>query len=304
MKRFLVCVEICLLFACEVFTQENYFPSFTFSDGKQTKMNYEKTGNGDTTLIFLHGFGASLQTWNDIRPGLAGVPYSMYFIDFMGFGFSPLPPDKDFTFKAQANRIVSFIKSNNLRNVVLIGHSFGGGVALMVQACNQSDSLGLDIVKLVLIDPGCYMTDIPFFIHFLKNPVLNFFSTKMTPVKTRAKIIVRKTFKNKARISPAIIDRNVYFFSRENYNYAVTQAARQIVPTDYHKWINAYSQIKVPTLIIWGRNDKMIKLANGERLHSQMLNSQLHVLDECGHVPQEEYPEKTAKLIIDFIIRN
>lgn len=297
----IVCLTFCLWIVCAAFAQEDYRPSFTFSDRTQTQMNFDKAGNGDTTVIFLHGFGASLQTWNDIRPGLEGAPYSMYFIDFMGFGFSPLPPDNNFTFEAQAKRLVSFIKANNLRNVVLVGHSFGGGVALMVQVSNQIDSLGLDIIKLALIDPGCYMNDIPFFIHFLKNPVLNFISTKMTPVKTRARIIVRKTFKNKTRISPTIIQRNVYFFSRENYNYAVTQAARQIVPNNYDKWINAYSQVEIPTLIIWGRNDKMLKLANGERLHSQLPNSTLYALEDCGHVPQEEYPEETVELLLDFI---
>lgn len=303
MKPVVVCLIFCLWIICVAFAQEDYRPTYTFSDSSQTKMNFDKQGNGDTTVIFLHGFGASLQTWNDIRPGLEGALHSMYFIDFMGFGFSPLPPDNNFTFEAQAKRLVSFIKANNLRNVVLVGHSFGGGVALMVQVSNQMDSMGLDIIKLALIDPGCYMNDIPFFIHFLKNPVLNFISTKMTPVKTRAKIIVRKTFKNKTRISPTIIQRNVYFFSRENYNYAVTQAARQILPDDYDKWTSAYGKINIPALIIWGRNDKMLKLANGERLHRELSFSRLQVLDNCGHVPQEEYPEETVGLLLDFIKR-
>ena len=59
--------------------------------------------------------------------------------------------------------------------------------------------------------------------------------------------------------------------------------------------------IQAKTLIIWGENDEWIPLESGYKFSKDLSNSTLVILPECGHIPQEEKPEQTAKIIIDFI---
>ena len=59
--------------------------------------------------------------------------------------------------------------------------------------------------------------------------------------------------------------------------------------------------ITVPTLIIWGRQDKIIPLRVGELLHEAIPNSTLKVIDQCGHIPEEEKPEETIALVLEFL---
>ena len=62
-----------------------------------------------------------------------------------------------------------------------------------------------------------------------------------------------------------------------------------------------YKDINVPTLIIWGRQDKIISPEAGTLLDQDIPNSILKWIDQCGHVPQEEKPEGTVPLVLDFL---
>jgi len=69
----------------------------------------------------------------------------------------------------------------------------------------------------------------------------------------------------------------------------------------FEKYTRRIPEIKAKTLIIWGREDKWIPLKNGLRFRKEIADSTIVVIPECGHIPQEEYPEKTAGLIADFM---
>jgi len=66
------------------------------------------------------------------------------------------------------------------------------------------------------------------------------------------------------------------------------------------KIVAKYKSIQTPTLIIWGRQDALLPLESGERLHRDIQNSTLKVIDQCGHIPQEERPEITVSEIATF----
>jgi pimeloyl-ACP methyl ester carboxylesterase len=62
-----------------------------------------------------------------------------------------------------------------------------------------------------------------------------------------------------------------------------------------------YKNISVPTLILWGRHDRIIPLKVGELLNQALPNSVLEIFEECGHVPQEEQPQQTIARISKFL---
>jgi len=83
--------------------------------------------------------------------------------------------------------------------------------------------------------------------------------------------------------------------------FALRQTARQIIPPNMAEIMSQYPRIKVPTLIVWGREDSIIPLRNGIRLHDDLKNSQLVIIDRCGHDPPEERPEKVIEIMQKFL---
>ena len=63
-----------------------------------------------------------------------------------------------------------------------------------------------------------------------------------------------------------------------------------------------YKTISVPTLIVWGLDDEVIPVRIGSMLHEAIPLSRLELINDCGHVPQEETPEKIVPLILDFLL--
>jgi pimeloyl-ACP methyl ester carboxylesterase len=82
---------------------------------------------------------------------------------------------------------------------------------------------------------------------------------------------------------------------------ALLAAARQIVPSDLTRVVAGYARIDAPTLLLWGAHDRVVPLATGRRLESEMPDAHLVVLGECGHVPQEERPEESLRRVEAFL---
>jgi|SRR6185437_13772649 len=272
---------------------------FQFSD--EIFINYDIHGHGHTAIIFLHGFGASRKTWDDIAAFFSSDLYSLYLIDLKGFGLSSKPHDGHYSFEDQANIILAFISFLSLHGIILIGHSFGGGVALLISIILEASAKKNVIKDLVLIDCAAFTEDIPFPISFLQNPILNFISQDLVPADLKARFSLTKAFYDKDKVTQKIIDRYAVYLNGPDYEYALTQTAKEIVPDNYDNIVKAYSHISAPTLIIWGKNDPILSLENGKKLNRLISESTLKIIKNCGHIPQEELPKETFEIIADFL---
>lgn len=277
-----------------------YFPKRIYQYSSDVSINYEVKGVGNKKIVFLHGFGASLNSWNDIKDLFPQNEYELYLLDLKGFGFSSKPVDGKYSIKDQAEVIYHFLKSLNSRQIYLIGHSFGGGVALLTYLISLEEKEDYLIDKLVLIDCAAYPQDLPFFVKYLRIPILNDLIF-LLPSKFRAEYTLKHLFYNSDKVNDILIERYASFFSSDIFKYTFIETACQILPDNYSHLISKYSEIRIPTLIIWGTNDSALPLSNGEKLHDEILNSELKIIDECGHIPQEEQPEETFLLINNFL---
>ena len=263
-------------------------------------INYEMIGYGDKKIVLLHGFGTSLHTWDDIKELFPKDEFTLYLIDLKGFGNSSKPEDDNYTIQEQSKIVEQFIKDINTDSLYLIGHSFGGGVALLTQISLLNEKSKTRISKLILIDCLAYMQDMPVFIEYLKAPLVNKL-TFLLPNKFRAEYILNKIFYDKSMVNEKLIDRYASFYDGDDIEYTFTTSAEQINPNGYEKIIDAYKNIPTPCLIIWGKNDPVLSVDNGIRLSKELPNARLEIIDKCGHVPQEEKPGVTFKKIYAFI---
>jgi len=284
-----------------VFSQENYKPDKLFKVDSTVFINYSTCGTGTKNIIFIPGLGLSHYAWDDIKDGILLDDYRYYFPDMKGFGFSYKSKSGDYSVKEQCKILTKFIQELNLDNVTIVAHSFGGAIALNLMNYNQTDSLHLNISRLILINPAIYTEKLPFFFKALQIPVIRFGGFKILGADWCAKYIVKKTFFDHKKITKDLINRYGYFFRLKNSDDVLGLAANQVVTENYQSYIDSFKNINVPTLIIWGKDDEIFPLEDGIRLSNEIKTSKLKVVENCGHAPHEEWPEITAELLKDFL---
>jgi pimeloyl-ACP methyl ester carboxylesterase len=262
------------------------------------KINYYEAGQGPP-VILLHGFGACTYTWRFLAPALA-QDHRVFALDLKGYGFSDKPEDGKYAVADQADMVAAFIKAQDLRDLTLIGHSMGGGVALMTYfKVRQADPAR--IKKLVLIDSAGYPQKMPWFIRFARIPLINIIGSWLVSPRFATYMVLRKCYYNKDKITDEQIDTYAYYGSLPGAREAVVQTAKQIVPEDIEAVTARYKTIRVPTLIIWGAEDKVVPLEVGKNFQRDIPDSELVILPKCGHIPLEEQPQATQQAIMDFL---
>ncbi|MEW6652821.1 MAG: alpha/beta hydrolase [Bacteroidota bacterium] len=272
----------------------------TYTYSADVQINYEVIGRGRKKIVFVHGFGTSLHTWDDIKELFPKEEYKLYLIDMKGFGNSSKPEDDLYTLQEQAKIVVSFIKHINSGPFYLIGHSYGGGVALQADIMLSNEKGKPRIDKLILIDCLAYLQDVPLFVDFLTIPVVNKIPFLLSD-KLKSEYIIDKIFYDKTLINEKLISRYASYYYDEGIPYTFITTANQINPEQYEKIIGAYKSITTKCLIIWGGNDSVLLLENGIKLSKEIPNAQIEIISECGHSPHEEKPDVTFSRILRFL---
>jgi len=253
----------------------------------ELRLASSSTGSGDPVLL-IHGFGASSYSWRHIVTPLA-QKYRVITIDLKGFGESPKPRDDHYSVYEQARLVRDFILDNNLQNLHIVGHSYGGGVALAVSIYLASSHP--DVQKsLVLMDNIAYPQELPNFVKVLATPILGPLLIHALPDTFQVKALLKKVYFNDDLIPQDAIDHYAADLGKPNAKYATLTTARQILPIDLQEFSENYANLTIPTLIIWSREDEIVPLAIGKRLHENLPNSKLVVMSDVGHAVQEEKP--------------
>jgi pimeloyl-ACP methyl ester carboxylesterase len=272
----------------------------TFAYSDQIHISYERHGSGGSPIVFLHGFGASVETWRDIQPRLA-QDNTLFFLDLKGFGLSSKPDDGRYTLEDQAEIVLAFLKAQNLRDVTLVGHSYGGAVCLFTYFKDRSGYGDNRIQRLILIDAAAYEQDFPFFINVLRKPVLNWIVMNLVPARIRATFLLRHLFYNACKLSTERITRHAGFIDQPGSYNSFVECAKHMVPSNPDSISALIKTIEVPTLILWGENDREIPLEHARRLNLSIRNSTLVIVPQCGHIPHEEKPDESLDAILKFL---
>lgn len=270
----------------------------TFLYKNNIKINYYEIGSGEP-IIMLHGFGGSSYCWRVVSRYLASKN-KIFLIDLKGFGLSDKPLDDEYSVNDQADIILEFIQKNNLKNVILIGHSLGGAVTLFayIKLMEKKNNL---VKSLILIDSPAYKQKLPEFAKILKIPIINELLLIFLPSKFSTKMVLKKEFFDDKKITDEIVENYSGFLDTSGSYHALITTAKKMLPRNINEINLKYKDIKIPVLLIWGENDKTIPLSIGRKLEKDIPNAKFVVIPECGHMPPEEKPSETAKIISEFL---
>jgi pimeloyl-ACP methyl ester carboxylesterase len=153
---------------------------------------------------------------------------------------------------------------------------------------------------LVLIDAGAHKQYLPEYVKLMRT-FLGKAMIFLLPARRTAKFVLDLAFYDKGKVSEGQISAYAAPLADPGTRTALLETARQCIPSDADELVAKFKNISTPTLILWGRHDRIIPLKVGELLSQALPNSVLEVFEECGHIPQEEQPQKTIERISQFL---
>ncbi|HET9424897.1 MAG TPA: alpha/beta fold hydrolase [Gemmatimonadaceae bacterium] len=268
------------------------------------RVAYELAGDtlsSKPTVVMLHGFGAALESWSDIHPMVA-AEYPVLRLDLKGFGLSSKPRDGRYSAKDQADVVAATLRELGVKRAVLVGHSFGGAVAFATYLKLRSENDGR-VVGLTFIDPGVYEQPLPFFISTLKSEFTRWLMYTFTTPDWRAETVLSRVYADDSVMTAERVQRYSRYMDLPGAHYAFEQTAEQIVPPDAAALEGLLKTIAVPTLALWGGDDRIVPVKYAYRMKADVPGVELHVLPETGHAPQEERPADTASILLSFLRR-
>lgn len=232
--------------------------------------NYEEIVGRGVPILIMHGWGRSGREWVKIAQELhKWSGRSVYTVDLPGFGGSSLP--NVLTIDQYAQSVVKFCEYLGITKAILIGHSLGGRLGIVLAAINSSL-----VEKLILVDPAGVKTK------SIKRGVLKFLASIFgwVPSPIRAKF-VGKLMDQDYQNSPAL---------RELY--------RVVVAKDLRSYL---SKIVCPTIVLWGENDPILPLSQTKLYRQLLSDSQIKVVWGAGHDPHIERYDQTLSILQEAV---
>ncbi|SFV64578.1 Hydrolase, alpha/beta fold family [hydrothermal vent metagenome] len=271
---------------------------------KKISLVYSEYGKKDNpTILFLHGFGENRHTWRFLVPKLE-MKYHLIMVDLKGFGDSPKTKDDYYSVYDQALIVNEFIKEKKLKNITLVGRSFGGGVSLVLALLQKDKLIEKRVDRMILIDSMSYKQNLPSMLRDLKTPVIGYFGIHLLSNRYIATEAYKYAFYNDDLIPKNSIKYSSIYLSFPKAKYAYLKTVNQLVPDDIETIEKRFSEIDIPTLILWGKNDISIRVDKAYRLHRDIKNSSIKIFNHAGHMIQEEIPELVSREIIKFMEAN
>ena len=247
-----------------------------------------------TPLVLIHGTSASLHTWEGWASELSKTRRVISF-DLPGFGLTGPSASGDYSDEAYLAFVKALLDHLQLKRVLLGGNSLGGQIAWEFAAFNPER-----VAALILVDAGGHdftPESIPLGFQLARIPVLNQLSRYVLP-RSLIERSVRDVYGDQSRVKAALIDRYFELTLREGNRAALVQRIRQLEPG---KFIGRLKDLRQPTLILWGGQDRLIPPAYGEAFAREIKGSRLVRFPALGHVPQEENPAVTLEPVQEFL---
>ena len=268
-------------------------PKNAYVSALGVNLHYQDTGPSKNAIpiLFLHGFGASLQTWDTWAQALS-EDYRVISVDLPGFGLTGEDPSGIYTDQRSVEVLEAFLKELKIPKVVLVGNSMGGKFAWQFAARYPNQ-----VAKLVLISPDGYASpgieygkkpDVPAIADLYRY----FFS------KTFLAMNLEPAYADPNTLNDALVNRYYDLMLAPGVRGAILARMQQTVLQDP---VPSLSSIQVPTLLIWGEKDAFIPISNSNDYLKVMPNAKRVSLPNIGHLPQEEQPSIGLQVLKEFL---
>jgi pimeloyl-ACP methyl ester carboxylesterase len=261
---------------------------------------FEEQGDGPP-LLLLHGLGESSFTWREIAPALA-ANHRVIALDLKGFGRSEKPDDGAYSAEDQAALVARFIVERGLEALTLIGHSFGGTVALRTALADGIANTPR-IRRIVVIGAPALPRSTARYLDVVKAPLIPDTLASAVSAETLARLLLREAMGGrKSLVNDDLVEGYAAPYRDPAAMTAFLATARAIVTEEGAEAIaKRYATLDQPTLVVWCRKDPIVPVKAGRHLKAAIPHAELTVLEGCHHLPQHERPKQLLKTLAPFL---
>jgi len=255
-------------------------------------------GDEGTTVILLHGIGASVESWITNINSLA-QNHRVYAIDLVGFGYSD-KPSVPTTFSYGAQFVKDFMETQHIGRATLVGNSLGGGVTLQF-AIQFADR----VEKLVLVASGGLGKEVNLLLRMASLPLIGELLTR--PSRKGTSRLLRQCIYDPALVADDLVE----LFYRLAALPGAQESFLSTLRAAFNFWgmradlirstVDNLATIAAPTLIVWGQQDRILPVAHAYVAEKRIPNARLHIFDACGHLPQLERPNEFNAVVLEFL---
>lgn len=243
-------------------------------------------------IVLLHGFLSSIFSFRKLIP-LLQQDFPVLAIDLPPFGKSGKPFNFHYSYKNLAKTVIEVLSKLRYTNVIIVGHSMGGQIALNIVKQNPEIAS-----KLILLNSSGYMKRLP--AKLIYSSYLPFFHlfVKQRLKKQGVKHNLLNVVYNHSLIDDDMINGYSEPFLDNRIFVGLTKMIRHregdLPPSDLHT-------IRTPVLLIWGEEDRVVPVSIGKRLHLDLSNSIFTSFQKTGHLVPEEIPKDVYQNILQFV---
>ena len=260
-------------------------------DGLPT--HYIEKGSGEP-VILIHGFFFDSYMWNKNIDILA-KRFKVYAIDLWGFGYSTREP-LDYGYPLYTQQLLKFMDTLDISRASLIGQSMGGGTIINFTVSNQDR-----VDKIVLVDPAGMPNPLPFIGKIANLPKLGELLYSLNNNFIRKMTLGSTFLHNKQIITDEYFENATRFHKIKGTTEAMLNITRRQFFDTLVEEIKTLSMMNVPTLIVWGREEKGIPLQTGQEMHKILKGSRFEIIDEAGHCAHDDQSDRFNQLALNFL---
>lgn len=257
-----------------------------------TRLHVRQTGRADApAVILLHGFGASLHTWEPWAEALAATNRVIRY-DLPGFGLSPPDPNGDYSLARDVALLGALMDRLGLAEAALVGHSMGGKVAWHFAARHPAR-----VTALVLVAPDGFASPGKAYGEAPKvGPLLGLMRHFLPRALLRPNLAA--AYADPARLDEATVTRYHDLMRAPGAREAMLARLSQAVLEDP---AGLLPRITAPVLLLWGEEDRMIPASHAADYVRFLPEAQVVRLPGLGHVPHEEDPVRSLPPVARFL---
>ncbi len=258
-------------------------------------------------LLILHGYPTCSYDYYKSLPYLS-EHFRVIVHDHLGFGYSDKPKNYSYSLFEQADFALLLWETIGINQAHILAHDYGTSVATEIIARdneNKIDAFNISSITLCNGSMHIELAQLRLIQKLLLNPITGPIVARLSNKKTLARNL-KNIYFDPSRISQSEIDALWTMMTHNNGKtvlHKVTQYIKQRF-TYWNRWIGALRGTDLPIGIIWAKNDPVAVLKIAETIHQESKNSTLKVLDNLGHFPMLEDPEKWSNTIIQNTFEN
>lgn len=266
-------------------------------DGINTR--YWVYGDGPPVLL-IHGLGASVEFW-ERNIATLGRRLRTYALDLVGFGRTDKPLVNP-SLEVAVRHVIGFLDAQEIERASLVGNSMGGLIAMVT-----AGRFPQRVDKLVLVDSAGFGRRLHWGFRLLSLPLVGDLALRSRPNLRSMRLMARYMCNDPDTVSDEWLIRQAEMLQAPAARRAYLAALRYgvnlwgIRPQVLREVEKSLAQVTAPTLVLWGREDRMLPASQGLTGHRRIPGARLEVWERCGHVPQLEKPEEFNQLLIAFL---